>query len=382
MERKYKKHILLVANTLWSIYNFRYGILKDLIEKGNKVTVVGPQDEYVQQLIDMGCNVELIKLCPQGKNPFKDLFFIYKLSTIYKKLKPDFIFHYTIKLNIYGSIAAGLTNCKSIAITTGLGFVFNKDTLLTKFISLLYALSFKFTKEVWFLNEDDKAVFIRRNIISENKAFVLASEGVDTEYFAPAPKITPDLSSKNITDVTFLLIARMLWDKGVGEYVEAARNIKAIYSNVRFQLLGACDAENPSAISSKEIDNWQKEGIVEYLGVTKDIRPYINDADCVVLPSFYREGVPRVLMEAAAMGKPIITTDNVGCKDVVLDGQTGFLCKPKDSTDLAKVMHEFISIPHDKKILMGSRGREFMKNKFDEKLIIDIYHKKLNKYLG
>ncbi|MCZ4673876.1 glycosyltransferase family 4 protein [Citrobacter sedlakii] len=374
------RHILLVANTLWSVYNFRYGVIRSLIENGYKVTVVGPHDQYVQQLTEMGCNIELINLSPQGKNPFKDLCLIYELISIYKKLKPDFIFHYTIKLNIYGSIAAKLTNSKSIAITTGLGFVFNQDTILTKFISLLYSLAFRYSKEVWFLNNDDKAIFIKKNILKEDKAFILESEGVDTEYFAPAIK---ENSSVELTSgVTFLLIARMLWEKGVGEYVEAARRIKEKYADVRFQLLGACDSENPGAISSQEISNWHREGIIEYLGVTKDIRPFITNADCVVLPSFYREGVPRVLMEAASMAKPIITTDNVGCKDVIIDGQTGFLCKSRDANDLVKVMLEFIAAPQVDKLRMGDCGRELMKEKFDEKIIIDIYHRTLDKYLS
>lgn len=377
MKLENKKHILLVANTLWSIYNFRNGLIKSLLKDGYIVTVVGPKDEYAKRLIDLGCNVEFIPISSQGKNPFTDLYLLFNLFLVYKKIKPDFIFHYTIKLNIYGSIAAGLTRCNSVAVTTGLGFVFNQKSLLTKFITILYTLSFKFANEVWFLNEEDKKVFLDQKIISKDKAFVLESEGVDTDYFSAEYNHTFTTRSSG---VTFLLVARMLWEKGIGIYVEAAKLLKQEYPNINFQLLGACDTENPSAITREKIEMWQREGAIKYLGVSNDIRTYIRDSDCVVLPSFYREGVPRSLMEAASMGKPIITTDNVGCKDVVIDGVTGYLCKIKDVEDLVNAMRKIISASSEEKIIMGNKGREMMINKFDEKIIITTYYNTLKKY--
>jgi glycosyltransferase involved in cell wall biosynthesis len=372
-----ESHIVLVANTLWSIYNFRKGLIKSLIDQKNKVTVVGPIDEYATHLKALGCNIEFVPISSQGMNPFTDLLLIIKLKKIYDKLEPDFIFHYTIKPNIYGSIAAGWSGKKSIAITTGLGFVFNKSSWFTKAISFLYSFSFKYAKEVWFLNEDDRDVFLNKKIVQRDKAFVLDGEGVDTDYFTSA-YCDSSIATSNIT---FLLIARMLWDKGIGIYVDAARQLKKEYPDVQFKLLGACDVENPSAISRDVIDSWDKEGVIEYLGVTDDVRLNICGASCVILPSYYREGIPRTLMEAASMGKPIITTNNVGCKNVVIDGETGFLCEVKSTHSLIDAMRRIISCNDSERSDMGFQGRKYMCKRFDEKVIIAAYYKSMEKYI-
>jgi len=371
-------HVVLVANTLWSIYNFRKGLIKSLISKGNKVTVVGPEDQYSSELQKLGCAIELVPISSQGMNPLTDLILIYRLKIIYDRLNPDFIFHYTIKPNIYGSIAAGLSRKNSIAITTGLGYVFNKSSWFTNIISRLYSFSFKYAKEVWFLNEDDKNIFLDKKLVQKNKAFVLDGEGVDTDYFTSKKCAHLPDSSK----ITFLLIARMLWDKGVGVYIDAAKLVKEEFPYAHFQLLGACDVQNPSAISSEIIETWHKEGMIEYLGVTKDVRSNICQADCVVLPSYYREGIPRTLMEAASMSKIVITTDNVGCKNVVIDGETGFLCEVKSASSLADAMRKVICCNAEKRYEMGLKGREFMLNRFDEKVIVDIYFHAIEKHIN
>ncbi|CZY60766.1 glycosyl transferases group 1 family protein [Enterobacter sp. J49] len=376
MDNQKQLHIALVANTLWSVYNFRKGLINSFIKRGYKVTIVGPVDDYAKKLKKLGCSVVDVHIASQGMNPFVDLNLIMKLKKIYSQIDPDFIFHYTIKPNIYGSIAAWLCNKKSIAVTTGLGFVFNKSSFFTKVISQLYSFSFNFPKEVWFLNEDDKAVFISKKIIKEYKSYVLDGEGVDTQYFSPGKLIKqPD------DGVTFLLVARMLWDKGVGIYVEAARKLKVQYPNAKFQLLGACDVENPSAISKDVIDSWDKEGVIEYLGVTSDVRQIVSQADCIVLPSYYREGIPRTLMEAASMAKPLVTTDNVGCRNVVIDGVTGYLCQVKNVDSLADAMRNIIQLTPEARNEMGAKGREFMLRRFDEKIIISDYYRAIQKYI-
>ncbi|EPM6206495.1 glycosyltransferase family 1 protein [Enterobacter hormaechei] len=376
MDNQRKLHIALVANTLWSVYNFRRGLINSFIGNGHKVTIIAPIDDYAKRLEELGCSVVNIHIASQGMNPFTDLVLILKLKKIYSQINPDFIFHYTIKPNIYGSIAAWLSNKKSIAVTTGLGFVFNKSSFLTKVISQLYSFSFNFPKEVWFLNEDDKAVFISKKIIKEYKSFVLDGEGVDTQYFYPV-----DSTKHSDDSVTFLLVARMLWDKGVGIYVEAARKLKVQFPNAKFQLLGACDVENPSAIPKDVIDSWNKEGVIEYLGVTSDVRQIVSQADCVVLPSYYREGIPRTLMEAASMGKPLVTTDNVGCRNVVIEGVTGYLCQVKSVDSLVDAMRNLIQLSPEARNEMGTKGREFMLRRFDEKIIISDYYKAIEKYI-
>lgn len=375
MDNKKNLHIALVANTLWSVYNFRKGLINSFIQDGYKVTVIGPIDDHAQKLKELGCDVVNVNIASQGRNPIVDILLVKQLKKIYDLIAPDFIFHYTIKPNIYGSIAAGLSGKKSIAITTGLGFVFNKSSFFSSMISQLYSFAFKFAKEVWFLNEDDQSIFLEKNIVPEYKSYVLDGEGVNTNFFVPNDIIFPT------TEIKFLLVARMLWDKGVGIYVDAARQLKTQYPEAKFQLLGACDVENPSAIPREVIELWHKEGVIEYLGVTTDVRKFVSEADCVVLPSYYREGIPRTLMEAASMAKPLVTTDNVGCRNVVIDGVTGFLCQVKSVNSLADAMRNVLQLTPEARKTMGRKGRDYMLRRFDEKIIISEYYKVLDKYI-
>lgn len=361
------KNIVFVSNTAWSMFNFRYGLLSRLVNDGYQVSVVAPYDEFSNKLRLMGCEVFNLPMAAKGTNPLQDIKLVKMLYKIYKQISPDFIIHYTIKPNIYGSIAAKLARVPSLAITTGLGYTFVNDNLVAKVARGLYGFAFRFPEEVWFLNEDDRQVFLQHQLVSQDKAVLLHGEGVDLTHFVPQESSAPD------GKVRFLLIARMLWDKGVGEYVEAAEIVRQEYPQAVFQLLGACGVANPSVIERVQIAKWEQAGLVEYLGTTPDVRNVIANADCVVLPSYYREGVPRTLMEAAAMGKPLITTDNVGCRDVVLPGKTGFLCPIKDGAALAACCAQLISMPPEERIEMGSSGRSFMASKFDEKVVIEQY---------
>ncbi|MGI2049108.1 glycosyltransferase family 4 protein [Shewanella oncorhynchi] len=368
------KKLTLVANTAWSVFNFRHGLLSRLINDDYQLTIIAPRDEFSDKLRVMGCVVVDLPMEAKGTSPLQDLKLIHTLYRLYKQIAPDFIIHYTIKPNIYGSLAAKWAGIPSLAITTGLGYTFVNDNLVAKVARGLYKLAFRFPKEVWFLNEDDRQVFLQHQLVSQDKAVLLHGEGVDLSHFAPQTQLAPD------GKVRFLLIARMLWDKGVGEYVEAARIVRQQYPQAVFQLLGACGVANPSVIEREQIAKWEQAKLVEYLGTTPDVRPVIANADCVVLPSFYREGVPRTLMEAAAMAKPLITTDNVGCRDVVLPGQTGFLCPIKDGAALAACCEQLIAMTPESRAEMGTAGRAFIVDKFDEKLVIEQYLKTLGKY--
>ncbi|RQM71776.1 glycosyltransferase family 1 protein, partial [Aeromonas jandaei] len=293
----------------------------------------------------------------------------------YSCIKPDVVVHYTIKPNIYGSLAAKMAGIPSIAVTTGLGYTFVNDNIVAKIARILYKIAFRFPDEVWFLNDDDRQIFLIKNLVASEKAVLLHGEGVDLEYFKPQIREFSD------GKIRFLLIARMLWDKGIGEFVEAARLIRDRYPNAIFQLLGECNVANPSAINRQQISLWEAEGIIEYLGTTSDVRPIIAQADCLVLPSFYREGIPRTLMEAAAMAKPLVTTDNVGCRDVVIDRETGLLCRVKDHISLAECFDMFINMSVGQRELMGQAGRAFMAQVFDERLVIEQYLGTLKKYV-
>lgn len=370
-----KNKILFVANTAWSMFNFRLGLLCHLLKCGYKLTIISPPDSFSEKLKALGCEVIDLSIDSKGTNPLKDLYIIYTLYDHYRNIRPDFIIHYTIKPNIYGSIAAKLAGIPSLAVTTGLGYTFVNDNMVATIARVLYKIAFLFPNEVWFLNEDDRFIFLKKNLVAYDKAVLLHGEGIDLEYFKPQNREFSD------GKIRFLLIARMLWDKGIGEFVEAARLIKDRYPNAIFQLLGECDVANPSAINRQQISLWEAEGIIEYLGTTSDVRPIIAQVDCLVLPSFYREGIPRTLMEAAAMAKPLVTTDSVGCRDVVIDRETGLLCLVKDHISLAECFEMFINMPVSQRELMGQAGRAFMAQVFDERLVIEQYLETLKKYI-
>lgn len=367
------KKLAFVANTSWSMFNFRNGVLSRLLEEGYQLTIIAPFDEFSEKLREMGCNVIDLQMSAKGTNPLQDVKLIYTLYQLYQKIQPNFIIHYTIKPNIYGSLAAKIAGIPSLAITTGLGYTFVNDNFIAKIARQLYKMAFRYPKEVWFLNEDDRQAFLAYSLVSENKAKLLHGEGVNVSHFSPIS------SSSGNNPTTFLLVARMLWDKGIGEYIEAARVIKSKYPNTHFQLLGACDVPNPSIISREQIGIWESEGIVEYLGTTDDVRTVIANVDCVVLPS-YREGIPRTMLEAAAMAKPLIVSDAPGCKDVVINGKTGFLCKVKNRDSLAAAMELIINQSTQERVDMGVAGRNLVLQKFDERVVIKKYIDMLSRY--
>lgn len=358
-------HILLTGNTAWGMYNFRQNLMRLLLQRGHIVTVVAPPDKkYEEKITQTGCSFVPISIDSKGTNPITDLLLTRRYYLLYQSISPDFIFHYTIKPNIYGSLAAYFACIPSIAVTTGLGYTFIKKGIVNHIAHFLYRIAFRTSRQVWFLNEDDRALFVAKKIVKKDKTVVLKGEGIDLDHFSSAPF--------NNSGVSFLLASRMLWDKGIGEYVAAARILKKACPEGHFKLLGPLGINNPTAISSEQIDEWQREGVVSYLGETDDIKPFIRESTAIVLPS-YREGIPRVLLEAAAMGRPIITTDCVGCRDVVIDNVTGFLCKPKDPENLAEAMLKVFALNKKDIVLMGQKGRVFVEKGFSEKVVLEQY---------
>ena len=362
--------ICLVCNTGFAIYTYRQGLIRMLVAKGVRVIVLAPRDRTFPLLEQMGCECIDLPVASKGTNALDDLRTLTALYRHYRRIRPTVVFHYTIKANIYGSVAAWLARVPSIAVTTGLGYVFIQKSHAARVAKALYRFAFRFPREVWFLNRDDEQAFRNERLLAHpERARLLHGEGVDIGHFALTP--LPDGERP-----TFVLIGRLLWDKGVAEYVDAARMLRSRYPLAKFQLLGPVGVDNPSAISQADIDGWCKEGIVEYLGEAHDVRPVIANADCVVLPS-YREGVPRTLMEASAMGRPIVANDVPGCREVVDDGVTGLLCEVKNARSLADALARILDMSPDARRAMGLRGREKVTAEFDEALVVERYRQTL-----
>jgi len=364
---KQNKTILFVGNTAWSMYNFRINIMRAMIVAGFNVIVAAPEDNSTKELLKEGIKFIPIDIDNKGVSPWKDLQLLLRLKKMYREQKPDLIFHYTIKPNIYGSIAAGMNKIKSIAFVTGAGSPFIKDTLLTKIVKMLFRYSLRYSDRVWFLNKEDYQLFVSNKLVGEKKCEILPGEGIDTTLF----QSRNDIRIGN--EITFIFLGRLLWDKGVGEYVQAAEEIRKSFNNVRFLIVGFLDALNPSAISKRQIDEWVSEGTIEYLGSTSDVRIFLENADCLVLPSYYREGIPRSILEASSMAKPVITTDTPGCRDVIQDGVNGFLCKPRDCKSLLEKMKQIIKMSVGERNRMGENGRKIVIKNFDMDIVISKY---------
>jgi len=361
------KKIAIVVNNSWYAWNMRANLGFAFQKKGYKVVFISPYDKYSENIKEHFEYID-IKINSKGMNPIEDLKTIYAFYCVYKDIKPDIILHYNIKPNIYGTIAASILNIPTINNIAGLGTLFIKQNFVTKIAKFLYKFSQKRATKIFFQNQDDFKMFVDENLVQKEKCDILPGSGVDVEKFLPVEK-------KDDGIFRFLLVSRMLWAKGIQEFVDAAKIIKNKYNNVEFQLLGHLDVESPTAISKEQMDIWVKNGFVNYLGSSDDVRAEICKADCIVLPSFYREGTPRILLESASMEKPIITTDNVGCKDVVDAGINGFLCNIKDSVDLALKMEKMLNLTQNERSFMGKAGREKMMNFFDERIVINKYIK-------
>lgn len=368
---KEKRKIAFVGNSALTMMNFRLGVMKELSHQ-YEVVMITPHDCEITPLEGTSIRFIPIQIDCKGKNPIRDIRLLSCLKKLYAQEKLDFIFHFTIKPIIYGSIAAVSLGIHHIDVITGLGYTFMKHNWLFTLSCQLHKYALRNTTAVWFLNQDDCDNFVKWHLVNPNKTHVIHGEGVNTDYFTPTCEPSEPF--------TFLHCGRMLRSKGVALYIRAAEKLQAEYPQVRWQLLGPLDALNPDAIRPAEMESWVRSGIVEYLGVTKDVRPYLEHSSCVVLPSYYMEGVPRSLMEAASMERPIIATDSVGCKDVVLDGVTGLLCEKRSLEGLVEAMRKMLTTPQEKLRKMGRKGRELMLRKFDEKIIIGEYKKALRNY--
>lgn len=367
MTRTRRKTIVVSINAAWNIYNFRMGLVRALQAAGFRVVAVAPADEYVGKLLQAGVEFVPIAMDRKGLSPAADAALMLRYWRVLGRLKPDVFLGYTAKPNIYGSIAARLRGARVINNVSGLGTAFIRRSWLTILVSRLYRLAFRRSATIFFQNNEDRDLFVESGLVRPDQARLLPGSGVDLERFAacPLPPSRPDTA-------TFLLVGRMLRDKGVLEFVEAARAVRKAYPGARFQLLGFLDAENRTSIAAAELEAWLEEGAIEYLGAADDVRPFIAAADCVVLPS-YREGLPRSLLEAAAMGRPLIASDVPGCRDVVRHEVNGLLCTVKDAGSLAAAMERMVLASPAQRAQWGAAGRSMVEAGFSEEVVVRRY---------
>lgn len=364
-----------MANTGWYIFNFRRNLIAQMSSLGYRIAAICPEDDFVGRLQDLGVMWLPWNLEQTGTAVLGELMAIYHLRAMFKRIRPVAVVSFTPKGNIYSGLALFGLNGSSIPNISGLGRGFSSVGVAGYVFRSLYRHALRRADIVFFQNEEDRREFVKRGIVRADITERLMGSGVDLDRFNLRP--LPCELTRGSRNATFLMMARLLREKGVPEYVEAARNLRRSYPGIRFLLLGPFDKAR--GISKYEVEKWRKEGIIEYLGVREEVTEVIASADCVVLPSYYREGVPRSLMEAAAMGRVCITTDMPGCRDVVVDGETGWICRPRDVADLSARMEEFILRDVEQRLMMGKRARGRMEALFDERVIIQRYVSVLEK---
>jgi len=363
--------IAIVYNTSWYVYNFRLNLIKALQDDGAQIIIFAPRDKYTEKLIDLGCGFHEIYMESKGKNPINDFRSLFSIYRALKKEKPDVCLQYTIKPNIYGTLAASFFNIPVINNIAGLGSMFESNGFFSKIALFLYKLSQSKATHIFFQNRDDMQLFVDKKIVKHSRYSLIPGSGVDLSRFSPTKKEHDGLKP------VFILVARLLKAKGIEEYALAAKIVKEKYPESVFQVLGFHDPEDTACVAKDQLSGWIKAGYVDYLGKTDDVKSYLNKADCVVLPSFYREGVPRSLLEAAAMGKPIITTDHVGCRETVKVGYNGYLCQIKNPVDLADKIIRFIELSESEKVKMGENSRKLAEDVYDEKIVLEAYRSKI-----
>ncbi len=357
--------IALFANTSWNLWNFRMGLIKALQKAGHEVIAIAPTDDYSSKLTSLVSVYYPISIDGKGSNPINDLKIVKQQYSILKKSKPDVVLQFTIKPNIYGTLAAKMAGIPVINNVSGLGTVFLNKGLVAKTALLLYRLAFRFPAKVFFQNEDDRKLFIKKRLTRESLTAVLPGSGVNLAKFKPT-------QFHRNEPFEFLMIARLIRDKGVREYVEASKILKSKNIKAVFRLMGFTDFESPYGISKEELQNWVSEGYIQYEGTTDDTAAMLHKTDCVVLPS-YREGTSKVLLEALASGKPIVTTDVPGCRETVIVGKNGFLCESGRPESLADQMEKLFDLDNATLESFGKVSRNLAESTYNEQLVFDLY---------
>lgn len=360
-----RQRVVLVGNQAFSVVNFRGPLIRDLVDRGHRVFALAPdyQEDTKAQVRELGAVPVDYPLDRAGMNPLSDLRTLLRLWRLMSRLRADVALCYFIKPVIYGTIAAWLARIpRRVALIEGAGYVFAdeadgslKRRILRGAVMSLYRFALRQADRVMVLNRDDHDLFVGTGMVAESRIDTLPGIGVDLDRYR--------WHEQPEERITFCLAARLIAEKGVRVFAEAARLVKAQYPDARFVLVGGVD-DNPGSLSRQELQSWVDEGLLEWAGHVDDVRPYIADASVFVLPSYYREGLPRSILEAMAMGRPVITTDNPGCRDAVVDGECGFVVPVRDPRSLAQAMGRFIEEP-ELVAQFGQAGQERAEQLYD-----------------
>lgn len=346
--------------------NFRRGLVSRLLAEGYRVIVSAPRDEFTQRVIQMGCEYRETEIDNHSKNIIKEAWLFLRCLRLLRRERPNCVLCFTVKPNVYMSLAARIMGIAYVNNITGVGVNLRNQSVTSKILRVLYKLSLGSSRRVFFQNLEDRKYFVENRLVDEDLTDRLPGSGISLVEFDV-------LKRDDVSNISFLMVARLLKEKGVEEYCRAAKLVQDRHPNANFKLVGPIVESSPSGISKDFLESLCLENGVQYLGQTDNIRSHLAKSACIVLPSFYGEGVPRSLLEAAASGLPIITTNETGCRDAIEDGITGFLCEAKNVNDLAKKMEVFLQLPQETKIAMGLKGREKMSKEFDEEIVIEKY---------
>ena len=377
-----KKTVLFLVNHDVVIYNFRLELVERLIADGHEVHISSPYGERIDDLVKLGAVYHEIKIARHGTNPITDSVLIWNYIRLLKQVKPDIVFSYTIKPNIYGGIACRFMNVPQVANVTGLGTAVENPGLTQKITLALYRFAFKKIQRIFFQNTENRQFFIDHNLFTD-KHGLLPGSGVNLERFAPLPY--PDETD----GIHFVFISRIMREKGIEQYLDAAKYFKsqiaesaeAENSSLRaersnpslyFHICGFCEAEYQG-----KLDEYAKNGTVIYHGMVRDVREVLKSVHCTIHPSFYPEGISNVLLESCACARPIITTNRSGCREVVDDGVNGFVVKQRDSDDLIQKIEKFVVLTHERKMQMGLDGRSKVEREFDRQIVVNAYLKEM-----
>lgn len=357
--------VLILANNDVGLFKFRKELIETLLLDGHKVFIALPKGDFILQLKKMGCIFINTNIDRRGVNPVKDMHLFLRYIRLVNHLKPNIVFTYTIKPNIYGGLACSLSKIPYVANITGLGTAVEKRGFLQLVTTLMYKVSLKNVQTVFFQNKENEGYF-EKNAIAVDKHKMLPGSGVNLDYYKLLPY--PDENT-----IEFVFISRIMKEKGIDQYLEMAEYIRKKYPQTRFHICGFCEEEYEDILKA-----YEDKGIITYHGLIMDVREVLAYTHCTIHPSYYPEGISNVLLESAASGRPLISTDRSGCREVIDDGVNGYIVPQKDAKALIEAVEKFLKLSNEERRMMGLYGREKVKMEFDRKIVVNAYMKEVS----